>query len=173
MSILVTDTNLPRCIVKVSVYIYGTNINTERDISTVSYLHRKADFTTFIRYYWRGFVVSESENLFFPPLLQQSRYEPWHTCLAVSYRDVRTAFLGLGICMSFNTRFQPFRGDLCCFSDFPSFRVDRYIGNILTSLRFYFLPFISAVCCCLYNTFALLSFVPPVPIILFSCSRII
>jgi hypothetical protein len=105
-------------------------------------------------------------------LLEQSRYEPRHTCLAVRYRDGRTAFLGLGICMSFNTGFHPFRGDLCCFSDFPTFSAVRNIGNILASIRFYFLPFISTACCRLYNTFALLSYVPPYPIILFLCSRI-
>jgi len=92
MSILVTDTNLLCCIVKVSVYIYGTNINTERDVSTVSYLHRKADFTTFIRYYWHGFVVGEPENFFFPFTAIQIRTLTYVPCAKLPWRSDRVSW---------------------------------------------------------------------------------
>jgi hypothetical protein len=105
-------------------------------------------------------------------LLEQSRYEPWHTCLRCLTVTVVPNFLALGFVCPLKLGFSRLEVISVAFPIFLFLLPPVYISNIPAPIRFYFLPLNSAACCRLYNTFALLSFVPPIPIILFLCSRI-
>jgi hypothetical protein len=113
-----------------------------------------------------------SQRTFFPSRAIQIQTLTYERAMRNVTVTVVPHFLALGFVCPLIRGFQPFRGDLCCFCDIPISSSVCYIVNILASIRFHFLPFNSAACCSLYSTFALLSFVPPVPTKLFSCSRV-